>query len=121
MNPPQITAIQWGEVTINHGNLVFKDAKIWPTGSRQWNWSETGTKHQPGIQISDIQELLDNGVEVLILSTGMQNKLNVAPETIIELEKKDIQYYILKTKKAVKMYNKLSKTMKVGALIHSTC
>ena len=121
MNPPEITFIQWGEITINHGDKVYKDVKIWPTGCRQWDWNETGTRHVPGIQMSDIQELLDKGAEVLILSTGINNKLEIHPDTIKQLKKEEIKYYIKSTKKAVKLYNQLSKTIKIGALIHSTC
>ena len=37
----------------------------------------------------------------------------------IQLE--GVEVHILKTKEAVKFYNKLSETEKVGALIHTTC
>jgi hypothetical protein len=27
----------------------YRDAKLFPGGSREWNWRETGTEHVPGI------------------------------------------------------------------------
>jgi len=42
-------------------NQPYKDAKLFPGGSCEWNWRETATEHVPGIQIADVQELLDRG------------------------------------------------------------
>ena len=37
----------------------FRDAKLFPGGSRKWDWNETGTHHTPGIQPADVKELLE--------------------------------------------------------------
>jgi NAD(P)-dependent dehydrogenase (short-subunit alcohol dehydrogenase family) len=42
-----------------------------PGGGREWNWLETGTHHNPGIQIAEVEELLEHGAGVVVLSRGM--------------------------------------------------
>ena len=117
---PRITKLLWGKIEID-GNQVFKDVKLFPGGYREWNWRETGTEHSPGIQYSDIQELLDNRVKVVILSKGVLGRLKVQKGVVEKLESAGLKVYALKTREAVKLYNELSKSKKVGALIHTTC
>lgn len=117
---PRITKLAWGKIEID-GNKVFKDVKLFPGGCREWNWQETGTNHSPGIQYSDIQELLDNSVKVVILSKGVLGRLKVQKGVVEMLKSAGIKVYVLKTREAVKLYNELSKSKKVGALIHTTC
>ena len=119
-NSPQITKLSWGKIEIG-GNQEFKDVKLFPGGCREWNWHETGTQHSPGIQYSDVQELLDNGANTVILSRGVLGRLKVSKELIDKLVSDGIIAHILKTKKAAKLYNELLKTEKVGALVHTTC
>lgn len=116
---PKITSISWGEVKTN--NHTYKDAKLFPGGSRAWDWNETGTRHKPGIQPADVKELLDHGAKVIVLSKGMNERLQIAEETKQLLDERDCSYYILQTQKAVERYNKLRTGEHVGALIHSTC
>ena len=116
----KITKLSWGKIEVD-GNIVFKDVKLFPGGYREWNWRETGTEHSPGIQYSDVQELLDNGAKTVILSIGVLGRLKVQKVLIDKLETEGVVVNILKTKKAVKLYNELSKSEKVGALIHTTC
>ncbi len=117
---PKITSISWGEIIVED-YPPFKDVKLFPGGARAWDWTETGTSHSLGIQPADVQELLDHGAEVVILSTGMLGRLEVGPETKALLKEKGIDVHIYRTKKAVRLYNKLSEEKAVGALIHSTC
>jgi hypothetical protein len=98
-----------------------KDFKLYPGGGRLWDWNETGTRHAPGIQPGDIKELIDEGAEVIILSRGMELALQVCPETIELLRAKGIEYHVLETRQAVKLYNDLAKTRVVGGVFHSTC
>ena len=117
---PKITKLSWGKIEMD-GNQVFNDVKLFPGGCRKWNWKDTGTEHSPGIQYSDVQELLDNGANTVILSRGVLGRLKVSKELIDKLVSDGIIVHILKTNKAVKLYNELLKTEKVGALIHTTC
>ncbi|MEM9546547.1 MAG: Mth938-like domain-containing protein [Bacteroidota bacterium] len=120
ISSPRISYVEWGKIIIEDQDS-YKDVKCFPNGARTWDWSETGTKHTPGIQISDVEELLENGAEVLVLSKGFYEILQVHPNTEKYLKAKSIPFYNLQTEEAVKLYNELRKTKKVGGLFHSTC
>lgn len=117
---PLITDLSWGETKTEVG--TFKDAKLWPTGGCGWDWNETGTEHSPGIQPADVKELLEHSAEIIVLSRGQEEKLQVMDETIKYLEDIGARVFVLETNKAIEKYNKLAAAGKpVGALIHSTC
>ena len=124
MKSPIITEIKWGQTTVSFPNgqtQVFKDVRLWPGNAQEWNWSKTGTQHNPGTQIADFKDFFDT-IDVLVLSQGMDEILQIHPDTIEFLEKSDKEYHIAQTEKAVEIYNKLARSgKKVGALIHSTC
>ena len=117
---PRITRIAWGKMEIE-GLTAGKDFKLWPGGGRPWDWSETGTHHVPGIQPSDVQELLDHGSRVVVLSRGMELALETCPETLQMLDEHGIRYHIAETTAAVALYNRLCATDAGGGLFHSTC
>jgi hypothetical protein len=110
------------EVSIAGEKQHFKDCKVWPGGARVWNWDETGTHHNPGIQIADIEEILEKDVEVIVLTRGQLGRLGVSPETEETLRERGISYHIENTKKAVRLFNEMTKQGKrVGGVFHSTC
>lgn len=117
---PEITKAKWGTVETSDGSS-YKDAKLYPGGSRAWDWNETGTHHVPGIQPADVEELIENGARTIVLSKGFNERLQTCKETKEYLDDNDIDFYILETEKAVQKYNSLRKNQAVGALIHSTC
>ncbi|MDR8392357.1 Mth938-like domain-containing protein [Aliifodinibius sp. S!AR15-10] len=117
---PEISKLKWGTVEVQQ-NKKYKDAKLFPGGSRKWDWNETGTSHVPGIQPADIEELLDHDVDVIVLSRGINRRLQVKQDTLDILNQKEIEYHVLQTEEAVKKYNELREDRRVGALIHSTC
>jgi len=118
---PRINRISWGEMKIE-GLGTGRDFKLYPGGGRPWDWKETNTHHVPGIQPKDVQELLDKGSKIVILTRGMKLALETCPETIELLRSREIEFYIRETKKAVELYNKLVDEKKaVGGLFHSTC
>ena len=100
---------------------LTKDAKLFPGGSREWNWRETNTEHVPGIQVADVQELLEHGAKVVVLSRGMKKCLKVPAKTLNLLKEKQIETHVLPTAEAVKLYNRLAETSPVGGLFHTTC
>lgn len=124
-----------GEIVIKHDdgsvhhynkNTVSQDCKVFPTGSKPWDWRITGTHHNPGIQIADFIEFLDS-IDVIILSKGMCEVLQIKPDTIQYLEawkaqKNGREFHMLRTQDAVSLYNRLAQEgRRVGALLHSTC
>jgi hypothetical protein len=127
-NTATITNFKWGEVQVTQNNTVhtYRDCKVWLNESKEWDWSATGTRHNPGIQITDFEEFI-HAVDIIILSRGVDLVLQVKPETVTYL-KEWIQknntrsYYILQSEEAVKKYNQLvAEGKKVGIVLHSTC
>jgi hypothetical protein len=98
-----------------------KDFKLYPGGGRAWDWNETGTQHVPGIQPADVQELLDRGSELIVLTRGMELVLQTCPETLALLRARGVAVHVEETRAAVALYNELAVDRKVGGLFHSTC
>lgn len=119
---PKILEQQWGIIKVEGIPSPFKDLKIFPGGAREWDWNETGTRHKPGIQKADTEELITNGAKVIVLSKGVYERLQVPETTRQYLEQQDIEVHIAQTEEAVNIYNRLAKEGKaVGGLFHSTC
>jgi hypothetical protein len=112
---PRITRLSWGRIEVDGQVRALKDAKLFPAGAREWDWNETGTRHEPGIQPADVTELLERGVHVVVLSKGMHQRLRVCPETLRLLEERGVPVHVLQTE------NELAGEVPVGGLIHSTC
>lgn len=118
---PRVVDTKWGRIVVE-GGATYKDAKLYPGGSREWDWNETGTRHVPGIQPADVAELLENGADIVVLSRGSLRRLKVEPETLHVLEEAGVEVHVLPTDEAVDRYNTLaSEGHAVAALIHSTC
>ena len=75
----------------------------------------------PGIQPTDVQELLEHGATVVVLSKDFHERLQICQQTLRMLEEKNIPVHVEQSEQAVRLYNKLRETQRVGALIHSTC
>jgi hypothetical protein len=118
---PRINHVSWGRLEVQGQAEPYKDAKVFPGGSREWNWRDTGTSHKPGIQIAGVQELLEHGSKVVVLSRGMAECLHVPSETLEFLKQRQITVHVLPTEHAVALYNKLAQTESVGGLFHTTC
>jgi hypothetical protein len=117
---PKILDIAWGCMEVESLG-IGKDFKLYPGGGREWDWSETGTRHVPGIQPADVEELLAHGATTMVLSQGMDQQLQVGPATLAYLEERAIEVRVLETRDAVKIYNELAGRVPVGGLFHSTC
>ena len=118
---PQINHLSWGHMDVS-GIGMGKDFKLWPGGGREWDWRETGTHHDPGIQPADVQELIKNGSKTIVLSQGMLLMLKTCQQTLDLLEQQRIKVHIEETKTAAEIYNDLASSGEpVGGLFHSTC
>ncbi|GAA2167442.1 Mth938-like domain-containing protein [Actinomadura napierensis] len=117
---PRIIHISWGRMEVE-GLPPSKDFKLYPGGGRAWDWGEHGTRHEPGIQPADVQELLDCGCTTVVLSRGMELRLHIMPETRELLRAHGVDVYVEETTKAADIYNQLIDEVPVGGLFHSTC
>jgi hypothetical protein len=118
---PRVRAHSWGELDIDEVGQLG-DAKLWPGGGREWDWNETGTHHSPGIQPSDVEELLRYEPEVVVLSRGRELRLETAPATHALLAERKVGVVHEETSVAITEYNRLAdEGVRVAALLHSTC
>ena len=117
---PRISHISWGRMEVD-GLGTGKDFKLYPGGGRAWDWNETGTRHVPGIQPSDVTELLERESTVIVLSRGMYLVLQTCPETLDLLRERGVAVHIAEIRAAVALYNQLAQLHNVGGLFHSTC
>jgi hypothetical protein len=117
---PRVLDLSWGRMEVE-GLGVGKDFKLFPGGGRLWDWSLSGTQHEPGILRRDVDDLINNGATVVVLSQGMELLLQVPRSTIEYLEERSIVVHVAGTNEAVAIYNDLVGTTAVGGLFHSTC
>ena len=68
-----------------------------------------------------MKELIERGVNCVVLSTGFLGQLQIGSETIKMLENLNMPVYVKQTQEAVELYNQLRETKSVGALFHTTC
>ncbi|XP_050934944.1 mth938 domain-containing protein isoform X1 [Lates calcarifer] len=149
MSSPEIASLSWGHMKVKGCSSSYKDCKVWPGGSRTWDWRETGTdvsgsrirsqthtyrstllftcsmshpQHYPGVQPADLEEVLKKGIDLLVIGRGMSEALQVPSSTVDFVKQKGVDVRVLQTEKAVAEYNKLaSQGAKVGGVFHSTC
>jgi len=124
MANPKIIDNRWGCVTIEEldGEInSYGDCMVFPGGCETWDWTETGTHHNPGVQLADIKFI--DMVDVIILTRGMHNKLQVSQGVVNELVGQGKQVYVLQTEAAIKLYLKKIEDgwQRIGILIHTTC
>ena len=118
---PTILDLSWGRMEVE-GLAPGKDFKLWPGGGREWDWNDTGTRHEPGIRPADVEELLANGAREIVLTRGMLLRLQTCPETLDRLNADGIVVHVAETREAARIYNRLaSEGVAVGGLFHSTC
>ncbi|XP_049582016.1 mth938 domain-containing protein [Syngnathus scovelli] len=121
-SPPEIVSLSWGRMTVKGAAAPYKDCKVWPGGSRAWDWRETGTEHRPGVQVADLQEVLDKGVDLLLIGRGMDMALQVPASTVDQVTATGVQVRVLQTEAAVAEYNRMARGgANVGGVFHSTC
>uniref|UniRef100_UPI00398F0560 mth938 domain-containing protein n=1 Tax=Pristiophorus japonicus TaxID=55135 RepID=UPI00398F0560 len=122
MTSPQIASLSWGRMKVQDCATAYKDCKVWPGGSRTWDWRETGTDHHPGVQAADLEEIINKGIETLVIGRGMSEALQVPSRTLDYLKSKGVEVKSLQTEAAVREYNALaSRGTRVGGVFHSTC
>jgi hypothetical protein len=117
---PYVNDLSWGRIATQAG--VFRDAKLWPGGGREWDWNQTGTDHAPGVQPADIRGLLDQKAGTILIGTGQQERLGVPEETERFVAGAGATIEVMATPQAVARYNRLAESgTRVAALLHSTC
>lgn len=129
-----IISFKWGQiVTKDHRGRtdIWKDCVISDDGPENWNWRHDGTRHVPGVTVAALRRL--KKCTHIIVSTGIDEKLQVTPEARQLLEnwkhEHDVQYWIQNSKRAYITYNRIvqqaeqspDEAIVPGLLLHSTC
>uniref|UniRef100_A0A3P9PWJ0 Adipogenesis associated, Mth938 domain containing n=1 Tax=Poecilia reticulata TaxID=8081 RepID=A0A3P9PWJ0_POERE len=65
MTSPEIATLSWGLMKVKGCSSSYKDCKVWPGGSRAWDWRETGTD----VPSSTLNFVKQQGIEVRVLPT----------------------------------------------------
>lgn len=99
MSSPEIASISWGHMKVKGCTATYKDCKVWPGGSRAWDWRETGTDHVPGVQPADLEEILKKGVEILVIGRGMSEVLQVPSSTLDYVKQKGVDVKVFQTER----------------------
>ena len=107
----------------------FKDCKAWVTDSgvatvKEWvvESVQSGKGRRPGVRVADVEEIVDAGVGIVVISQGVSGKLQCPAETLEFLERSKVQVVRLTTPNAVTKFNELvAEGRAVGGLFHSTC
>ena len=116
---PLVTAFSWGRIEVS--GRTFKDVRLYPGGAEAWDWGKTGTRHDPGIQLADVEDLLVHRPRTVVLSRGMELALKVPQATIDAIRARGPEVIVLQSEQAVAAYNARCGRETVVALIHSTC
>ena len=117
----------WNQLFVldNNATTQFKDAKVWvgktEEKAKAWDWSLTGTRHNPGVQTADVAEFIDQ-VDEVILTRGVDAILQVPQATIDWVKSKGKKCHVGRTPEMIELYNELvAQGKKVGGVFHSTC
>ena len=112
-----IESYSFGRMTID-GILYTKDVIIYPDGSilSPW-WRNQGHV----LRKEDISGLLAVHPETIVCGTGAMGVMQPAPGLQENILRADIEFIALKSSEAVELYNRLSRSKKVGGCFHLTC
>lgn len=115
-----VSSFRWGQIVVS-ADRTFKDVRLFPGGAEEWDWGKTGTRHDPGIQIADVEDLLATNPDIVILSRGVDLVLRVPQQTIDFVRGHVREVLVLQSEEAIGEYNKRIRNERVVALVHSTC
>lgn len=115
-----IDSLSWGVISCQ--GKSYRDMRICGEDVSVWDWKESDVHHDPGITMKAVKDLIDNGCEIILLTTGFDNKLLVS-DKVKEMVSGQVQaFYVVNTSLSLEVYNSLLESgLKIGALIHSTC
>jgi len=112
---PAITGYSFGKMTID-GKTHTTEIQIFPGGNVQ-KWSPQDPHY---IVPSDIEEIVNSGIDTLIIGTGDVGNAAVPEETLQFLKSRSINVRVLNSHKAMELFNSSLKE-KLGAVFHLNC
>jgi hypothetical protein len=112
----KIDSYHFGQIVIN-GRKYTSDVIIFPDRVQGDWWRDES--HE--LNLKDISLILREEPEILVVGTGASDLMKVLPEVEREAEARNIQLIVQPTGEAWEIYNQLSQTQKVIAVLHLTC
>lgn len=112
----RIDSYEFGRIVID-GQTYTSDVIIFPDGVKSNWWRKEGHK----LHVDDLEEVFAARPEVLVVGKGYSGMLEVPRETAEYVKAKGIELVAEDTRKAVEVYNRLSRSRKVVAALHLTC
>lgn len=112
-----IDRYEFGSITIN-GKKYTSDVIV--TSDKVFDnwWREEGHEIAP----VDIEDVLDEGHQVMIIGTGMSGEVQVLAKTRDLIESKGLELIVKNTAEAIKIYNQFEERgADVVGLFHLTC
>ncbi len=116
MAPPKIESYRFGKIIID-GIHYQKDLIIFPDRILTGWWREQGHS----LSINDLREVITAKPDTLIIGTGAAGRLQIASETLANLEEFGFETLALKSGQACELYNQCREDRKVILAIHLTC
>jgi len=111
-----IDSYAFGKIVVN-GRTYTSDIIIFPDRVKGNWWRREGHR----LHTEDIEEVVNEKPEVIIVGRGYSGLMEISRETADHLKAKGIELIAENTGKATELYNKLSKSRKVVAVLHLTC
>jgi hypothetical protein len=102
-----------------HKDVLVIGSNIIDRENMKPGWFDSNSHHS--VYDHELSKLLEGKPEAIIIGDGYSNVLEVPIRVANEIKQRKIELIVLDTPKAIEEYNKLSKSKRVNALIHSTC
>ena len=116
IKPPEVKKYHFGTIVID-GTSYHRDVIIHPEGVYHPWWRKEGHN----LAYEDLKPVIDMKIDLLIIGTGAFGRMKVSEEVKKRLEEWVSSIEILKTSKAVALYNEKKDKLKVVAALHLTC
>ncbi len=112
----KIEHYSFGRITID-GKTYTSDVIIYPDRVTSSWWRKEGHL----LQIADLADIVNTGLQVLIVGTGYYGAMLVPEKTVEYLRSRKIEVYSGNTQEAVELYNKTLAEKPAVAALHLTC
>ena len=112
----KIEHYSFGTITID-GKTYTSDVIIYPDKVDPSWWRKEGHS----LRIADLKNVISFKPEILMVGTGQSGAMVVPEETISYLKGQNIEVHVVRTEKAVELFNKRQKEKKTVAALHLTC
>ncbi len=112
----EIQHYSFGRIIID-GVTYTSDVIIYPDKVDSSWWRKEGHS----LHIVDLKNVINLKPEILVIGTGQSGLMVVPGETMSYLKGHNIEVYVSRTEKAVKLFNKHQKDSTTVAALHLTC